>query len=234
MTTSNKYRPREAHFTCKWCHKQFVREQYYLAHECKQMKRDKEAKSVKGQAALSYYQHWFRAQRRSIPRPEAFVESSKFRTLMNFVDYVNKVGMQYPEKFIWLMVEKKLDPIFWTSKEAYAMYLDFVDVDQDPMEQVASSVDTLANIAEQHDVDVSEVFNVIAPAEVLSLLETRKVSPWLLILSKKFHQMCASKASTEQQAIFETLIRPTVWTQKLAKHPNLVKSIRTIVKEMNI
>lgn len=233
-TNSPRYVPRQAQFTCKWCHKQFVREQYYLAHKCSRMKRDEEIKSPLGQAALAYYQHWFRVQRRQVPRPEAFLTSTKYRTMLNFAEYVKRIGIQQPEKFIWLMVERDMDPIFWTTKEAYGMYLSFIDNDQPPMEQVLATVDALSAYADKHEIDISDVFEVMTPAEALSMIEARKLSPWLLILSRKFHSMYISRGTTEQQELIESLIRPELWEQKFKKQPNLVKSIKRLVKEMQI
>lgn len=224
----------EREFICKYCHKVFVREHHYLAHKCTQMKRIEELQTPQGQAAWLYYQTWFRTMKKMPPKSDAFLASKYFRTFVNIAEWFKRIDMPRPEKFIWLMVEKDFPPLMWMMDEAYALYIDFLEHSTTPMEQVQLTIDTLFRIAEKNNVDVSEVFDIIHPNDLIQLIRSRKVSPWLLLMSKKFKQYFINKVSTEQRIILETLIRPESWGARFEKQVDTVNAVKQCVKELNL
>jgi hypothetical protein len=198
------------------------------------MKKEAELKSPDGQAAWHYYQLWMRQLKRMPPPAESFLTSKYFRTFINFTKFTKSVSLPQPDKFIWLMVEKKYQPTLWMSDEVYVNYLEYLDRKLDPMEQAKISIDTLLALADRHDVDVSTVFDILQPGDVIQLLRVRKLSPWLLLFSKKFKVFFATKTNSEQQIIMEALIQPSYWENKMAQYPEEVKNIKTYIGALNI
>jgi len=214
-------------YVCDKCHKVYVREKAYMSHECKQMKRELELKSPQGQTAWNYYQLWMRQKNRIPPSASAFLTSNYYRTFINFVQFSIKVKLPMPEKFIWFMVKRDFPPTMWINDEVYVQYINFIDNDVDPIVQVTLSMNTILKYADNQHIDVSDIFTVMPANELLYLIRVRQISPWLLLLSKKFKQM-VSDLSHEQQAILETLIRPEYWGDKLLDTPT---QIRDKIKE---
>lgn len=229
--TSRAY---SAQYTCKHCKKVFVKEHLYLAHKCKQMKRLEEFQSTAGQAAWEYYQMWMRQQKKAVHQPGSFLASRYYRTFINFAEFVKKTNLPSVEKFIWLMVEKKYPPIIWTSNEVYVLYLEFLDHKVSPMDQFALSLRTLMKYTDKHDVDVSEVFDKMLPTEVIHMLNTRRLSPWLLLHSSKFKLMFRDKFSPEQTIILENLIRPEFWIERFKQNPKEVEKIKKNLAEIGL
>lgn len=209
-------------YVCDKCHKVYVREKSYMNHECKQMKRETEIKTPTGQAAWGYYQLWMRYKKRIPPSASAFITSNYYRTFINFVEFSIKVKLPFPEKFIWYMVNKDYPPTMWINDEVYVQYINFIDNELDPLVQVTTSMQTLLSYADSKQIDVSEVFTVIPTNELLYLIRLRKLSPWILLLSKKF-KVLVSSLTLEQQMILETLIRPEYWGDKIINTPSSVK-----------
>lgn len=229
------HRPKEqAQFVCKYCHRTFVREHAYLQHECKQMKREREFKSPVGQTAWHYYQLWMRNLKRSPPNGPAFMTSKYFRTFVNFVKFIKSVDLPYPEKFIWYMVEKKYTPTMWMSDDVYAEYIEFMDRKVSPIDQAKLTIETLLNVADRHEVDVSDVFSVIDPNDMIHWLRVRKMSPWLLLLSKKFRAFFVNDTSTEQQMLIESLVRPSYWANQFEKQPEAIAQIKRLIAALEI
>lgn len=224
----------QARFVCKYCHHTFVREDRYLQHECKQMKREAEFKSPTGQAAWHYYQTWMRNLKRLPPPGPSFMTSKYFRTFINFTKFVKDVDLPRPDKFIWYMVEKKFTPTMWMSDEVYAMYLEFLDRKTPAMEQVKLSIDTLLSAADKRGVDVSDVFTVIEPYEIMHWLRVRKLSPWLLLLSKKFRSFFVNDTTDEQKIILESLVRPSYWADKFENNPEDIANIKKCISALDI
>lgn len=221
-------------WVCKYCHRPFVLEARYLAHKCQQMKRAEEIQTPDGQAGWHYYQLWMRAQKRMAPPASSFLASKYYRTFINFAKHVKSVGLPKPERFIWLMKEKELQPTIWTNDEVYSMYIEFLDRQSTPLEQAKLSIETLLNIADKRSVDVCDVFDVLTPNEVLQLIRRRQLSPWLLLFSKKFKILFKQKATDEQRLILETMIRGDYWAEKLADHPKEQHTIKQLVTELNV
>jgi hypothetical protein len=225
--------PNNARFVCKYCNKVFSLEARFFRHKCKEMKRLEELQSPIGQAALGYYQHWLRQQKRLPPSASTFLTSRYFRTMVKFAEFVSKVKLPYPEKFIWLMVVKDLPPSLWTSYEVYSLYLEVIDK-QTPNESVNMTINTLMEYAEKRDIDVSEIFEHIKGTELIDMLQKRQISPWLLLRSKKFKIYFRDNILGEQRIIVETFIRPEFWTEKLQKHSDSLPDIDKVVKELNL
>lgn len=221
-------------FTCRYCHSSFVREDRYLAHECKQMKRLKEFRTPLGQAAWAYYQEWMKSYRRAVPMSSTFLESKYYRTFIKFAEFAARVGIPDTTKFIWFMRQKDIQPALWTNSEVYAMYLEFLDMQATPMEQVKTSLKTLMKVSEDKEIDISKVFETLTPNQIITLLQQRRLSPWFLLCSKEFKRMLVHRTNDEQKVIFETIIRADYWAEKFAEHPAIVQKVKQYIGELSL
>lgn len=223
-----------SNYVCNHCKMSFVREDKYLAHKCKQMKRAEEFQSPDGQAAWNYYQQWMKRQRKAVHQPTSFLNSRYFRTFLNFASFVKRVDLPMVDKFIWLMIEKKYPPTLWTSDEIYTIFLEFLDFKTTPMEQFAVSLQTVMKYADKLDIDITRVFDTIAPNEVIHLIRKRRLSPWFLLFSKSFKKMFKMRMSQEEMIIMENLIRPEFWVEQFENHPREVEKIKSSLQEIDL
>ena len=221
-------------YVCKHCHKYFVREHSYLEHKCTQMKRIEELSTPLGQSALSYYQTWFKTMKKIPPTAEVFLTSTYYRTFNNFAAFVRKVNLPNPNSFIGLMVLKNFQPTMWMLDATYAIYMDYLEYSTPPMERVQVSITTLLRYSERHDIDIEDKFDKLHPSELIAMIRERRVSPWLLLNSKKFKHFFIDTASKEQQMIIESLIRLESWSKRLANNPDINQKIKYYVQELNL
>jgi hypothetical protein len=221
-------------YQCKYCSKLFVRENMFLQHKCKDMIRAEELQTPIGQAALNYYVMWMKTYNRIVKRPESFAHSKYYRTFIEFAKFVKSVKLPDVEKFLWLMKEKDLPPSLWKTDEVYSLYIEFLDNQLSPLKKVKISIDSLVTKASALDVDISDIFSAISINEILHMLRTRQLSPWLLLESKKFKEKYKREATEEQKILLETFIRPDYWIEKRKNNPKIVEKIRKIVSELNI
>lgn len=220
-------------YVCRACHKHFVREVAYMAHECKQLKREKELKTPTGQAAWLYYHQWMRLKKRMPPTPESFLDSKYFRTFINFTLFTRKISLPLPDRFIRFAVKHDFQPTLWTNDTVYTRYIEYIDQTTSPIDQAKMSITTILDFADNHHIDTSEVFDRINPNELIHLIRIRKLSPWLLLSSRKF-AILFMNMTEEQHAILETLIKPNVWALKQQQHGDEVKVIKQYVAEMGL
>ena len=222
------------HFKCTYCGSTFVTEDRYLKHHCKQMKRAEEMKSPIGQGAWAFYQAWMKAYKRMVPHIDSFTKSKYYQSFIRFAEHVKKLNIPDPEAFIALMKDKDISPTIWTNDQVYAMYLEYLDRRASPTSQAQITIDTLFKIADAADCETSEVFDILTGNEIIVLLRERRLSPWILLFSKKFKNMLIHNVTDEQRIIMESIIRPRYWTAKFKKRPEDVATMRKYVEELDI
>jgi len=222
-------------FKCPFCDNRYVRESTFMKHKCKQMIRDEEFKSIIGQQAWACYENWMYTSKRFKPSPEAFLASSQYVYFMKFVKYARRVQMADVNAFVKIMLkEGNVPPSMWTLPEAHALYLNKLDRLITPLQMVGISVDTLFDLAEEYDVPIHQLFDVISPNELILLIQRRKLSPWLLLKSPKFAAFYKNSVSAEERIILTTIIKHEFWYKKFSKHKTEVEQIKEIVVELNL
>lgn len=225
---------KERNYTCSFCHHQFVFEERFIAHRCKSMIRDEEFRSPTGQAAWSYYQKWMKAYQRIVPKSQAFIKSKFYVSFIKFTKFVKKTNMPDTDTFIWLMKEKDISPTIWCNDQVYSLYLEFIDRRAVPEKQAQITIDTLFKLADAGEIEVSEVFDLIEPNELIQLLRQRRISPWILLNSAKFREFFINKTTPEQKIILESIIRPDYWKEKFTSNPKIVKKMKLYIDELQL
>lgn len=233
MVPNSKTNNTKAQFTCQYCHKVFVLEQRFMHHVCKPMMRERDIQSPDGQAAFIYYMLWFRALNRGTPSHAAFGASKLFNAFIEFVRFARSVSLPAPEKFIWLMVQKTFQPSMWRGDEVYAIYMEYLDRQIPPLDQISMSFKVIASKAAFNDIDLSEVFSLYTTNELIHMVRTRQLSPWMLLFSKKFRGLMDTM-STEQRLVMENLIRPNYWAAQFQDHKAQLTTVKMLVHEMGI
>ena len=225
---------KERHFECKFCKNKFVHEERYLKHRCKHMERAEEIQTQTGQMAWLYYQKWMKAYRRMVPAIESFMVSKYYQCFIRFTKHAQKLNLPDIDTFILLMKKEDISPTIWTNDQVYSIYLEYLDRRAAPAHQAKITVNTLFKIADEKECDVSEVFEILEPNEVIDLLRERRLSPWLILFSGKFKQMLINETTTEQRIIMETIIRPKYWAEKFTKHASDVELMKKYIEELGL
>ena len=222
-------------FKCAYCDARYIQEKSFLKHTCREKTRSDEFKTIDGQSAWACYQLWFKISKRFEPSPEIFLESTMYNQFMRFPRFAKRVQVADVPACIKIMVkEDNIPPSMWTDSEAHAIYLNKLDRLVSPLQMVDITIDTLFDLADDYDVPVSDIFNVIRPNEVILLVRRRKLSPWFLLKSRKFVNFCANSTSNEERIILKTIIKFEFWYAKFLKHKKEVEQIKKIVAELNL
>lgn len=225
---------KERNYECRYCGSTFVYEDRFLRHECKQMKREKEFQSPLGQQAWLLYQDWMRANRRHVPKGSSFLHSKLYGSFIRFAQFVKDVKLPDAKVFIRLMVDRDIPPAMWTAHEIYAQYLEHYDRCGKPLNQAKVTIDTLFELAEEHNCDISDVFDYLQPTEVTQLIRQRVLSPWILLNSRKFMGFYINKVTGEERVIMDAIIRPDYWRKKFSSNEKDYLKMKTFVSELNL
>jgi hypothetical protein len=209
---------------CAYCKRGFIHESSFMNHVCKEMRRYNDLRSQTGVSAYSLYGEWMKLKKYKIPSVDAFATSKFFTSFYKFAEHIKKINLGKPDTFMRLMVERDISPTIWTRSQCYAIYLEFYDKMQDPMEQVISSIEYLFKISEQENVELSNIFNHIGIHRLAEMVSLRMVTPWLLFCSKTFG-IFLKTVSTDDWEVLQIVINPAYWAEKLEGNPILVSEI---------
>ena len=221
-------------FECNFCNSKFKLEARFMKHNCKEMKRDAELRTVIGQAAWMYYQTWMKTGRKLVPQPKSFLGSRFYDSFIRFAYHVKKVHLPDVNGFIQFMRDHNMYPAMWTSDQVYPKYLEYLDRRSPPTKRASTTIDTLYTYAEAGGVDVGDVFDILDVSDVIALLRRRSISPWILLHSTKFKLFFANRTNGQEKIILNSLIRLDFWVEKFAKNPKIVEMMKEFVKELNL
>jgi len=226
---------REILHRCDFCGQTFTSEVRFIKHKCKDMIREEEFKSPAGQSAWNHYKSWMKLKHKSVvSSANAFKKSKYFNTFYNFTKFVKKTQMPDVKVFIDLMVRTGIDPNYWSSDAAYRKYLEYVTRKLSTKELAKITIKTLFDIADAAEVDVGDVFTILTPNEVIQLLHQRRLSPWILLNSKKFAYFYINGTTTEEKIVMETIVNPDYWTRRFKKQPNDVEMVKQYIAELGL
>ena len=221
------------HFVCKYCEKEFVREDRYLKHQCEKMRRHEEIKTPVGQGAYILYQMWFTTKKKTPPDINSFLNSKYYLPFVSFAKFVKRVKLANAELYIRMMNDKSIMPSHWTRDDMYVYYIEYIDRKVSPHKQAKLTVNLLIKMADAADCEITEAFDLLTAADIIEMIRQRKLSPWVLLKSKKFHTKCAMM-SIEEQGIISKLINVTYWTKKFKSHPDINQYMKKLVEEMEL
>lgn len=223
-------------FECNFCGKSFTTERGYIKHTCKKHKRYKNHNTLEGQMAYSYYQLWFELQKKKVPDVIAFIGSNFYLSFMRFAEFVKSAELSHPDMFIRFMVDNKNTPTIWTNNIMYSKYLEYLDKGVDPMKQLKTTLEELSKISEEKECDISDIFNNIETNRIIDLIKKRRISPWVLLQSKKFMTMLKGLQEKEHSKfmIFLSLINPPYWSKRFKDNPKKLKTTEQILNKLNL
>jgi hypothetical protein len=225
---------REKKFKCHYCGTMFSSEVRFLKHKCKQMKRDEEFNTPMGKSAWLMYQQWMKAYKRQVPQSKSFLHSKFYNSFIKFAKFAKQVNVPDMDLFIWLMKERDISPVIWDTDEVYTMYLEFIDRQGNPNKLAEVTIETLFGYTETYNCDISDIFEHVTPQVIIQHLRERRLTPWILLHSKKFKTFFINKTTTEDRIILESIIRPKYWTEKFNKNQKIVELMKVFIKELRI
>lgn len=220
---------------CKHCLKEFKTQAKFEQHKCKQMKRVEDAATPTGIAAFEYFREWMGAQRRTRPTHSMFLHSRHFQQFLDFVEFAQTIHLTEPKCFIHWCVKRKYTPDMWCTSEIYGRYLEYLDAldETDVNRRLESSAKMLIKLAKTLDCEVPDVFEHIHPNDIALLIQTRKISPWLLLRSAKFKKFLLG-CSEEEQQVITNLVRPEYWATRMQQNRAAVQFATQVAQTLQL
>lgn len=216
---------------CEHCHKPFSKETALINHKCKQMERYEKIRTPEGQVALLAYQTWLKVQRRSVPDLSTFANSATFTHFIKFGAWCIKARVNV-EQYVRFMVNRGFNPSMWIRDDVITAFLSENDK-QHFQDELLDCVNVLFDLADAFDVDVSELYAVLTIDEIILMLKSGRLSPWIVFISSGFKQKIKAEATEEQMEEFNESFDVNVWQQRL-NNKELVQQVRRYLSHMGL
>lgn len=219
---------------CSYCKKNFAYERSFMTHICKGKQKLEQLQSITGQTAYATYCSWMKAKRHSIPKIETFSTSKQFSPFFRFAQYAQQLGLN-TEHFVStiMKISPDISPTMWTTPEVYSLYLEYYDKLNDPLVQFADSVEYLTKQAEILECELAEVPYRLGFNRFLEAIRTKKISPWLIFLSKKMLKYISTLDESEIKLIDSSVVY-SAWSSRLSKNQELQKELIEFVNDLGL
>jgi len=215
-------------FTCAYCGHVIKREVNFLKHECKEMVRHAQVRSVVGKRAYGLYSYWLSRKKQGNHNLATFSKSKFFSSFYKFAKWSTKVNIPDKQLYIRFNILKNYPPNMWTDNMVYVQFIEWIDMKWTAADHFRYTYNTLKQISNAAECDITDALNQLHPNQILVYVTARKLSPWVLLWMKSFKTLFAN-LSTEQRLRFQQAIRPMHWT-KIIQDPALAED-NYLIKE---
>lgn len=217
------------YFECKYCSKKFTSENNFNKHMCTEKERFLlVTKDIRGRRAFLYYKRWQNLKKRHV-EVDTFITSRYFNTFISFVEFIDEKSLPTPDVYIKFCDDKGLLPAFWKRSDLYLMYMQAYDSLVDPLEQSVYTISVIKKMAGIIGCEPHEVFKYLYGGEVLQLLSKRQLSPYLLVLSKKFSEFMKTLLY-EESLLIRSTYDPENINSILENAPEIRENIIQLIK----
>jgi len=223
-----------SYMECPYCLRKYVKEAAFKKHECDQMKRHKEARTSNGLVAWEDYSTWQSIKGRRNYGQDQFIESKVFRPFLRFVAFARKLAIPSKKKFMECMVELEIQPKDWSKNIVYEHFISQYEVLLTPEEQAAVTVETIFELTRIFECEAHEVFIYLEPSSLIRMVQAKKMSPWILMVSMKFLGFVKNEMTREQRIVLSKFMDFDKWDLIFEKHPKKVEKMKTYVKALKL
>ena len=223
-----------SYYECEYCSKKYVSKGHFTKHKCEEMRRAKLLKTAKGMAAYEAYSSWMKAKGYMNRGQQQFIDSRHFIPFERFLVFAKRMALPGRERFITYMAELDIFPKDWSSNLVYDHYIEEFDTLLTPNEQANITVDTVFELANNFECDPDDVFLYLNANDLIKIVQAKKMSPWVLLFSSKFHWFMQEQMTREQRVLLQVYVNPSRWDSIFNVHSEDVDRMKTYVKALGI
>lgn len=220
---------------CEHCDAQFITEDKYVTHKekCRGHIRMGELKTTLGQTAFNYYLTWFRKRKYNPPSETTFIKSAYYTAFLKFAKFTRKMGVSDVDFYIELMSKDGTIPAHWYDPYIYDYFINCFDTQCSPINHVKITFSMLDKLATTFDCKLSEVFKNLRAGDMTNLIQSRNLSPWVLLLSGKFKEYLTSITPDERKLV-ESTIKVNHWKDIIRSNEKYIPKIKNYIKEADL
>ena len=184
------------------------------------------------------YEIWLRYYQKIQPHGKKreyqdFIASAYYTAFVKFGTYCIDIGAVNPLGYSDWLFKQKTPLDSWTSDRIYGQYLvEYLKL-EDGVTAVGRSIETLLKLAEQENINLTDVLRLISANKLCYLVSQGHISPWLLYHSDGGINFLGSLNSDQTNVVFE-YINPEQWNIKFKRETGLVTEVKNLLKKIGL
>jgi len=218
-------------FTCRYCEKEFRREQSLAVHLCEHKRRYQEEKEIGVQLGLQAYLRFYEITQGSarLKTFDDFVRSPYYRAFVKFGRQCVAVRAINPERFVeWLLKHnKKID--HWTRDSVYAEYLYQYLRAENVNDALARAIEFGESWSVKFAHPGHDCLRYGNPNSLIYEISAGRISAWIIYNCDSGLEFLA-KLNHEQVALIWPFVDSDFWERKFCDYPADTEYARKILE----
>jgi hypothetical protein len=212
-------------FICEFCGHQVAKEATLIRHydNCQKKMRFEIRNTNEVQTAFKL---WLSIQNNTRPIDD-FEKSNLYKTFIDFVMDSKDKGFDHIEQYGQWLLSNKISVYHWKKQSFYNQFLTSFISSENPRDAVIRSLTYIEDIGY-----LGRFFTTCPVGRILTMIETGKISPWLIFLTDSGHFIARLKG--EKLEYFFKLINISVWELKEKRFQKTCTKIRNDLSGVTI
>lgn len=210
----------ESTFACKFCKKEFRREQSLEVHLCEAKKRYRDQNEPGVRLGFQSYLRFYEINQGSakLKTYDDFCESSYYKAFVKFGRYCCNVKVINPKQFLeWLLKNnKKIDR--WASDQLYTEYLLKYLLIEHVNDAIARAIEFGIQWGEKHQAQPHDCLRFGSANAMCYAITTGRLSPWV-VYNCESGQKFLNELDQGQIAMIWPYIDSDQWMKKFSDYP---------------
>lgn len=225
----------EQKYQCKYCGTCFHKESTLSTHMCVKKRRHMDIGSTGSRLGLMAFNRFFELTTRS-KKPktaEDFINSSYYTDFARFGNYLAGLKPAHLDKFIDYVIMNGVKLKDWTREEIYWLFVDDFIKKEPAVSAVERTIIEIASWCEENKIEFTDFFKVVTANEAAYLIQSGKISPWVLYLSASGESLL-DKFNEDHAGMIGSVIDPGFWMRKFKKESEEVDYIRGLLRDAGL
>jgi len=222
--------PLACKFVCQYCKKEFQRESAASRHTCTKKQRHENKATKPCLIAFDAYSKYFKQSFGKVTTYEQFAESKLFNGFLKFGEFCTNTYVINRTKYLDHLFKENLKLDLWHLDSTYTQFLVTFLRNENHVDAVQRSVETLCDLCEEHDVDMTGVFFLHASV-LCSAIVSGKLSPWLLYNYNDGIRFLDQLGQEHVKMVYD-YVDPSKWAVMFSRRAEDVVEVKQLIGEL--
>lgn len=225
----------EQNYSCRFCNVKFHKETTLSTHMCVKKRRFMDIGSTGSRLGLMAFNRFYELTTKSkkAKTAEDFINSSYYTEFAKFGNYLSALKPSHLNKFVDYVILNGVKLKDWCREDIYWLFVDDFIKKEPAISAVERTITELAEWCEENNVDFFKFFETVSSNEAAYLIQSGKISPWVLYLSSSGEKLL-DKFNDDHAKMIGTVIDPGFWMRKFKKDPEEVEYIRKLLTDSGL
>ena len=221
-------------FCCGYCGKEYKRESSLAAHKCIEKDKHLSRETREGKVAVELwlrFRKFYRIPIKKVATPyDAIILSKEFNSFMEFAKYIIETQILKTDDFVDYLFRESIPQKDWCAQKTRKQWILKVLKDEHPTTGLTRSIHAIEEWSKDTGNEWNTFFEVVSAPRFMMLLESGKISPWL-VHAASTRQLLLDRLSDEEFNYIFEYIDPSIWNVKKLRYKEDYEHIQNVLKD---